>query len=117
MWEEVYGIEPYDERERNAGCGDTRYNQYVTFEEDMYSLLFISVVKPVYKKYCEEHQYNDKLKEVFKMTLGDKADEKESYEAPVLAINEEDFEENEEYKELKSKQVNKNEAVETEKEK
>ena len=41
------------------GCGDRRVGIPLEFREDMYSLLFISMVKPLYKKYCEEHQEID----------------------------------------------------------
>jgi len=35
----------------------------------MYSLLFISLVKPIYKKYCEEHRTSDKVQKIFKIVL------------------------------------------------
>ena len=57
--EEVYHSTPYGERERGMGCGDRRVGIPLEFREDMYSLLFISMVKPLYKKYCEEHQEID----------------------------------------------------------
>lgn len=54
--ETVYNSTPYGDRTRSMGCGDRRIGNPVEFREDMYSLLFISMVKPLYKKYCEEHQ-------------------------------------------------------------
>lgn len=35
----------------------------------MYSLLFVSLVKPIFKKYCEEHRTSDKVEKIFKMVL------------------------------------------------
>ena len=36
------------------GRGEIRIGNSIEFREDMYSLLFISMVKPLYKKHCEE---------------------------------------------------------------
>ena len=57
--EEVYGVTPYGDRDRGMGTGERRIGNPMEFREDMYSLLFISMVKPVYKKFCEEHQEQD----------------------------------------------------------
>ena len=35
----------------------------------MYSLLFVSLVKPIFKKYCEEHRQGDKVQKIFKKVL------------------------------------------------
>lgn len=35
----------------------------------MYSLLFVSLVKPIFKKYCEEHRTSEKVQKVFKIVL------------------------------------------------
>jgi hypothetical protein len=35
----------------------------------MYSLLFVSLTKPIFKKYCEEHRTSDKVQKIFKMVL------------------------------------------------
>lgn len=69
MYEEVYEIEPYAERDRACGSGPRRNDEFLEFNEDMYSLFFISCVKPCYKKYCEEHAVRDKIKAVFKKVL------------------------------------------------
>ena len=55
MIEDVYASTPYADRPRGMGCGETRLGDTLEFREDMYSLLFISMVKPLYKKHCEEH--------------------------------------------------------------
>ena len=57
--EEVYGVAAYGDRDRGMGTGDRRIGNPLEFREDMYSLLFISMVKPLYKKFCEEHQEQD----------------------------------------------------------
>ena len=41
------------------GSGKFRIGKPVVFRDDMYSLLFISMVKPIYKKFCEENQEGD----------------------------------------------------------
>ena len=55
MTEEIYSSTPYTKRERTMGSGKFRIGKPVVFREDMYSLLFISMVKPIYKKFCEEN--------------------------------------------------------------
>ena len=51
------------------GTGPHRNQKYLSFNEDMYSLLFVSLVKPIFKKYCEEHRPSDKVEKIFKMVL------------------------------------------------
>ena len=46
---EIYDITPYREKKRDPGTGDYRIDNPFNFREDMYSLLFISMVKPIYK--------------------------------------------------------------------
>ena len=41
------------------GTGLVRLGKSVVFREDMYSLLFISMVKPIYKRFCEDNQQID----------------------------------------------------------
>ena len=59
MTEEIYSSKPYTTRERTMGSGKFRIGKPVVFRDDMYSLLFISMVKPIYKKFCEENQEGD----------------------------------------------------------
>ena len=42
-------VKPYKLRPRDMGTGDIRVDNPFNFREDMYSLLFISMVKPIYK--------------------------------------------------------------------
>ena len=59
-YEAIYkGSRPYLERERSMGCGEFRMGKSLEFRQDMYSLLFISMVKPIYKIFCEENQERD----------------------------------------------------------
>ena len=63
------------------GCGEIRTDTDFEFREDMYSLLFVSMVKPIYKKYCEENQDEDKFKKLIKdFNDKDKEPELEDYD-------------------------------------
>ena len=55
MFEDVFKIDSYANRIRQAGAGPIRVNSTLSFREDMYSLLYISMVKPIYMKYCERN--------------------------------------------------------------
>ena len=75
------------------GTGERRIGNPMEFREDMYSLLFISMVKPVYKKFCEEHQeqdFGERLVNAVNALEEEKENEEDSGEGeqePVSTIN------------------------------
>ena len=74
--EEVYGNTPYTVRDRCMGRGQIRIGNSLEFREDMYSLLFISMVKPLYKKNCEEEEQEMSFERLI-ATYNEQEEEKE----------------------------------------
>ena len=74
--EEVYGNTPYTVRDRCMGRGQIRIGNCLEFREDMYSLLFISMVKPLYKKNCEEEEQEMSFERLI-ATYNEQEEEKE----------------------------------------
>ena len=95
MFEEVFGITSYNTKERNAGKGPLRVAETLSFREDMYSLLFISMVKPVYMKFCEENTESLKIEKICNEVINVEEEEGEvidGYEAVNADAEEEEKE-------------------------
>ena len=106
MFEEVFGITSYNTKERNAGKGPLRVAETLSFREDMYSLLFISMVKPVYMKFCEENTESLKIEKICNEVINVEEEEGEvidGYEAVnAPGDGEEDEAEHEEMEEVEA---------------
>ena len=89
MIEEVYGVMPYVGRDRSMGAGKLKIGKPVVFREDMYSLLFISVVKPIYKKFCEE-KYERDLKKSLHISKEEEIENETSEDNIVTQSDEDD---------------------------
>ena len=65
--EQVFPLEGYCQRERQPGQGPLRIGEKAfEFREDMYSLSYISLTRPMYREACEaaEEEHERKLEKV-----------------------------------------------------